>query len=150
MNALQKVRSLIDELQTGMPAPKAAEHWALAGRLMSRLTPDQLAVQHAVDAKDLSALAAIVATLERPPAPAAPEPTFSPDELDRALKAFKHRLKVSRLADESRLGNRYTTGGRKSEIDAMMPPSEFPAEIWKVLARAGKIKDTGHGFYAEL
>ncbi len=149
MNALQKARSLIDTLRAEPNSPKADEHWALAGRLLSRLTPDQNAVQRAVDTKDLAALDALVGALERPAAPAAAEPTFSTDELERALKAFKHRINVTRLDDESRLGNRYTTGGRKSEIDAIMPPSEFPAAIWKALARAGKIRDAGRGFYAE-
>ena len=34
-----------------------------------------------------------------------------------------------------------------SEIDAIIPPKEFPAEIWKQLARAGALKYTGQGFY---
>ncbi|KAA0217538.1 MAG: hypothetical protein DYG94_01195 [Leptolyngbya sp. PLA3] len=66
-----------------------------------------------------------------------------------ALKAFKKRLKLARLADESRLGGRYTSGGRESQIDAIIPPNEFPAAVWKALEKAGRLKHTGQGFYAE-
>ncbi len=66
------------------------------------------------------------------------------------MRAYTKRLKLARLADESRLGNRYTTGGRKSAIDAIIPPEEFPPEVWKALALAGKLRDTGGGFYAPV
>lgn len=71
----------------------------------------------------------------------------SPEELKRALKAFRKRLKLTRLDDESRLGNRYVTGGRKSAIAAIMPPREYPKAVWDVLVAQGKLKDTGQGFY---
>ena len=73
---------------------------------------------------------------------------FPVHDLDHALKAFNKSLKVMRLADESRLGGRYTSGGRKSAIDAIRPPEEFPKEIWDALVRAGKLRAEGPGFYA--
>ncbi|MCB9846250.1 MAG: hypothetical protein H6811_09720 [Phycisphaeraceae bacterium] len=81
--------------------------------------------------------------------PAAPPPDVPRDQMDAALKAFRKRLKLGRLADESRLGGRYTSGGRASNIDAILPPDEFPPEVWKALEHAGKLKHTGQGFYAE-
>ncbi|HHN77823.1 MAG TPA: hypothetical protein ENK11_03985 [Phycisphaerales bacterium] len=91
----------------------------------------------------------MVSALEHP-APKRDEPAVevSEDEMAHALKAFRKRLKVLRLADESKLGGRYTSGGRKSKIDAIEPPREFGPEVWKALAKAGKLKDTGGGFYA--
>ncbi len=44
--------------------------------------------------------------------------------LKRALKAFRKKLKLMRLEDESRLGNRYTTSGRSSNITAITPPPD--------------------------
>jgi len=81
-----------------------------------------------------------------------PDATPSPDspsndELKRALKAFKKRLKVTRLDDESRLGYGGMSGGNKSEITAITPPNQYPAEIWQELANRGKLKHVGHGLY---
>ncbi|MBC6953582.1 MAG: hypothetical protein DYG93_08295 [Leptolyngbya sp. PLA2] len=77
-------------------------------------------------------------------------PNIPEETLKSAMRAYTKRLKLARLADESRLGNRYTTGGRKSAIDAIIPPEEFPPEVWKALARSGKLRDTGGGFYAPV
>jgi hypothetical protein len=63
------------------------------------------------------------------------------------MKAFRKRLKLTRLDDESRLGSRYVTGGRKSAIAAIMPPREYPREIWDTLVAQGKLRYTGQGFY---
>lgn len=76
-------------------------------------------------------------------------PAGIPDEeLKRALTAFKKRLKLTRLDQESRLGGgRPTTSGKKSDIAAIIPPNQFPREVWKELAARKQIKDMGGGFY---
>ena len=43
-------------------------------------------------------------------------------ELKRALQAFKKRLKLMKLDDESRTGGRQMSGGFKSGIMAISPP----------------------------
>jgi hypothetical protein len=68
----------------------------------------------------------------------------------RALKAFRKRLKLTRLDDESRLGNRYVTGGRHSAIMAILPPREYPPAVWAALVAQGKLRDAGNGFYELL
>lgn len=67
--------------------------------------------------------------------------------LKSAMKAFRKRLKLTKLDDESRLGNRAMTGGRKSEIAAIMPPREYPKEVWDELVRQGKLRNAGGSFY---
>lgn len=80
------------------------------------------------------------------PSPTTPPPT--PEQLKSALKAFRKRLKLTRLDDESRLTSRNPmSAGKKSEIAAILPPREFPREVWQELARQGKLRDTGRGFY---
>jgi hypothetical protein len=76
-------------------------------------------------------------------------PAQIPEEtLKAALTAFKKRYKLTRLDDESKLGGgRPITGGKKSAIMGIVPPREFPIAVWQELARQGKIKDTGGGFY---
>lgn len=153
MNVLQKLRQLAADARR--PGPGAGEAWALAERLLARLPADRAEAARVVRDRDADALAALIDALERgvapasqnaPPAPQTPE--FSAQELERAFRAFRKRLEITRLDEESRLGNRQLTGGRKSEIDAIVPPREFPDAVWKALARAGRLKDTGQGFYA--
>jgi hypothetical protein len=67
--------------------------------------------------------------------------------LKAALKAFKKRLKLTRLDDESALRGGHTTSGRSSSIFAITPPNDFPAEVWEELARQGKLKKAGRGTY---
>jgi hypothetical protein len=71
----------------------------------------------------------------------------TPENLKAAFKAFKKRLKLTRLDDESRLGGRYTSGGRDSSIVAITPPSEFPQPVWDELVKQGKLRYMGHGTY---
>ena len=43
------------------------------------------------------------------------------DELKKALKAFKKRMKLTRLDDDSKLGHSPLTGGKKDQIVAIQP-----------------------------
>ena len=78
-----------------------------------------------------------------------PQPQGSPtsEELKQALKAFKKRLKLTRLDAESQITANPLTSGRKSEIVAITPPVQFPTAVWEELARQGKLKRSGHGMY---
>ncbi len=70
-----------------------------------------------------------------------------PANLKRAMKAFRKRLKLTRLDEESKLGGRYVSSGRQSSIVAIMPPHQYPDEVWQALVAQGKLKDAGNGFY---
>ena len=78
------------------------------------------------------------------PSPAAP---LDPEELKRALKAFKKRLKLTRLDAESGLGGGKMTGGKSSGIVAITPPDQYPRAVWEELVRQGKLKSASHGMY---
>jgi hypothetical protein len=71
----------------------------------------------------------------------------SKDELKAAFKAFKKRLKLTRLEEESQLTRRPTTSGRASEIVAITPPNQFPQAVWDELVKQGRLKNAGHGMY---
>jgi hypothetical protein len=79
--------------------------------------------------------------------PASPGEPPSPEELKRAYKAFKKRLKLSRLDEESQLSRRPVTGGKPSGIVAITPPNQFPQAVWDELVRQGKLKRAGQGTY---
>ena len=76
-------------------------------------------------------------------------PTQPPshEELKRALKAFKKRLKLTRLDAESKLNYGPTTSGKASGIVAITPPGQFSQGVWDALVQQGKLKPAGHGTY---
>ena len=82
---------------------------------------------------------------EPQPSPASNPPT--PEVLRNALKAFKKRLKLSRLDDESSLGHGPMSSGKSSGIVAITPPNQYPRLVWDELVAQGKLKYTGQGMY---
>lgn len=68
-------------------------------------------------------------------------------QLRNAFKAFKKRLKLTRLDDESALGVGPLSGGGKSGVVAIRPPDRYPPEIWEALVEQGKLRRAGHGLY---
>jgi hypothetical protein len=87
-------------------------------------------------------------TAESPNDPG-PAPGDGPDptQLRNALKAFKKRLKLTRLDDESRLGHGAMSSGGKSGIVAITPPTQYPQAVWDELVRQGKLRRAGYGTY---
>lgn len=79
----------------------------------------------------------------------APVPSNEPssDELRNALKAFKKRLKLTRLDAESSLGRGPLSGGKSSGIVAITPPHQYPRAIWDALVAQGRLKYAGQGTY---
>lgn len=69
------------------------------------------------------------------------------EELKKALKAFKKRLKLARLDQESKLTSRALTGGHRSDIAAIQPPNDWGRDVWEALAERGDLKRAGPGFY---
>ena len=71
---------------------------------------------------------------------------LSPEVLKRALKAFKKRLKLTALDEDSRLGRGAFSGGTQG-VCAVQPPNQYPDEVWDELVRQGKLRNIGHGLY---
>ena len=69
------------------------------------------------------------------------------DEMKKALKAFKKRLKLTRLDEESKLGRGPMSSGGKEKVMSIQPPTGFGREIWEELADKGLLKRDGVGFY---
>lgn len=82
------------------------------------------------------------------PGSASPTPPTRDQVLKSAFNAFKKRYKVTKLDQESKIsGHRAMTGGNNSGLAGIIPPREFPADVWQELAKQGRIKDFGGGFY---
>ena len=71
---------------------------------------------------------------------------ITPAVIKSAMKAFKKRLKLTVLDDDSRLGRGALSGGHTG-VFAIRPPSQFSREVWEELCRQGKLRDSGHGIY---
>jgi hypothetical protein len=72
----------------------------------------------------------------------------SPQELKQALKAFKKRLKLTRLDAESKLGVGPMSSGPGWGVVAIQPPDQYPRAVWDELVRQGKLKNASHGMYS--
>ena len=70
----------------------------------------------------------------------------TPQELKQAFKAFKKRLKLTQLDEESKLGGGPLSHGR-ARIVAITPPNQFPPAVWEELVKQGKLKKAGGGMY---
>ena len=68
------------------------------------------------------------------------------EDMKKALKAFRKRMKMTQLDEDSRLGHSPLTGA-KSKIVSMQPPAGFGKEVWEELANKGFLKRDGVGFF---
>lgn len=79
-----------------------------------------------------------------------PDGTFTKETLQRAMKALKKRLKVTRLDDMSKLGRDPMSKGGNSGIVAVKPPPQYPLEVWQALEAKGRVKSDRNGLYEIL
>ena len=68
-------------------------------------------------------------------------------ELKDAFKAFKKRLKLTQLDEDSKVSQRPTTSGGSTAIVAIAPPNQFGKAVWDELVKQGKLKKAGQGMY---
>jgi hypothetical protein len=71
----------------------------------------------------------------------------TPQEVKAAFKAFKKRLKVTRLDAESKIAGGPLSGGQRSLIVSIQPPYGFTQAVWDELVKQGKLKPAGSGTY---
>lgn len=74
-----------------------------------------------------------------------PDGTFTKETLQRAIKALKKRLKLTRLDDESRVGHDPMSRGDRSAVVAVRPPAQYPPEVWLALEAKGRVRIDRHG-----
>jgi hypothetical protein len=72
---------------------------------------------------------------------------LTPQYLKQAMKAFKKRLKLTRLDEESGLAGGPFSKGHGSDIVAIEPPRQYPREVWEKLVEQGKLRHAGGGMY---
>ena len=72
-------------------------------------------------------------------------PEWDKAVLKRALKAYRKRLKIMRLDDESSGSRNPLSRGESSSILGIHPPEQYAGEIWEMLVAQGKLRDVGGG-----
>jgi hypothetical protein len=127
---------------------RAASEWTQVYKLLQKTDAPSVRATHVVGRRDVVGLAEILDQLR---APAATPPLADAPDAEtcrRALRAFRKRLALTRLDDESRIGSHSPLSkGADSSIAAIIPPSEWPASVWQELVRQGRLRYIGHGFY---
>lgn len=123
---------------------------ALQKRLLgSTLPPGDIAA--VVMRRDTSGLDVLIARLrgQVTKAPAKPTIDESIEEqvLRDAMKAFRKRLKLTKLDHESKLGRSPLSTGRGADFESILPPHQFPQAVWETLTARGELTSTGRGFY---
>lgn len=128
---------------------RASGEWKQVHKLLDKAGLPAGRATHVVGMRDLAALNEIIEQLRAPigPAEAAPDEAPSDETLKKALKAFRKRLKLTILDEESKLGHSPLSKGADASNPSMVPPHEWPEAVWRELARQGKLRDIGHGFY---
>lgn len=140
------------ELATVEPGA-AGPLWGAVHKLLLKSPASPADAARVITTRDVAALDRLlrelrgeaVAPVEE--APEAPTIDVPADEKKKAMRAFRKRLKLTRLDHESKLGVGPMTGGKKAAFDGIMPPREFPAEVWAALVADGKLRALGQGFY---
>ena len=151
---LESMDEIITQLRAAADPHLAAPLWGRAHKTLLKSAVDKGHLSQVIMRRDVDELASLV-TFLRNGGKGKPEPAESTDnkipEIDAstlraAMRAFRKRLKLTRLDDESRINVNPLTAGSKSKITAIQPPYEFPPEVWQALVQAGELKDAGRGF----
>jgi hypothetical protein len=166
-----KLATIVSDLAITHSDKERGRLWAKAKEFLAKTSANPARVQKLLTEKNLEELARVVnelsnakpGTADKPAQPASAAAPgagqaegqavgggatpIAPETLKAALTAFKKRLKLTVLNDESRLAPRPMTGGKRSEISAIIPPDQFPREVWDALVQQGKLRYTGQGFF---
>jgi hypothetical protein len=140
-----KLQELLAAIKGFADPRRAGDQWKQAYRLLQKTDLPPGRVTGAVGMRDVACLTALIDQLQAPP----PAPADVPDEdvCRKALQAFRRRLDLTVLDEESKLGRGPLSKGAGGGVHAIVPPAEWPRSVWDELARRDLIRHIGHGLY---
>ena len=151
MSSDPDVVAKLDELAAaigGYDDPRRAPaEWKQVYKLLGKTDVPPGRVTAVVGMRNVAGLSEILDRLRAPEA-APPGDAPSPEDCKRALRAFRKRLALTVLDEESTLGRSPLTKGASRDAAAIVPPTDWPDAIWQELVRQGKLRCIGHGLYA--
>ncbi len=143
----------LDELTTAIQAyddpRRASDEWKQVYKLLQKTDLPANRLTHVVGMRNVAQLTELIDQLRNPSSAPPPDPD-APDAhtCKLAMRAFRKRLALTRLDEESRISNRSPlTKGADSKMASIIPPNEWPDSVWQELVRQGKLRYIGHGFY---
>ena len=125
---------------------RASGEWKQVFKLLQKTPLPAGRVAHVTGMRDVGLLAELVDQLRQPEA-AAPSEAPSEETCRKAFQAFRKRLKLTVLDEESKLGRSPLSKGSDGSAAAIVPPDEWPDAVWQELARQGKLHYVRDGFY---
>ena len=154
MTDAAKTTTELEELMTairGFDDPRRATgEWKHVYRLLQKTELPPARVTHVVGMRDVAGLADLIGQLGAPAEAAptdAPADAPSADTCRKAMRAFRKRLSLTILDEESKLGRGPLSKGSGAGSAALVPPREWPESVWQELVRQGKLRYIGHGLY---
>ena len=127
--------------------------WGQAHKLLIKTKADSTRSAKIIASRDIDDLIHLVHVMQGIEEEHSDDPIDEPSEaidhevLKQALKAFRKRLKLTKLDHESRLGVGPMSSGREADFDAIVAPHEFKENVWLELTRTGQLESLGRGFY---
>ena len=167
---IKELDAALAKLESTDPAA-AGPHWGAMHKLLLKAKVDPQALMRIVGARDLAELKRAVARAKGEEVPeaaagegagngaastdaaesassAAHTPDIELPVLQDALRMFRKRLKLMQLDADSKIGHGPMSGTGQHRIQSMVPPRDFPIAVWEALARMGKLRREGDGFYS--
>jgi hypothetical protein len=142
------------EIRTGLSAERTGPEWGAIQKAMVKAGIDSSQVARAVAGRDLELIDRLIDHQENPELPVEPSqpevepgPEIPDDVLRDAMRAFRKRVKLTKLDHESKLARSPLSSGKSADFEAILPPNQFPSEVWWALAARGDLESTGGGFY---
>jgi hypothetical protein len=128
---------------------RASSEWKQVYKLLQKTDIRPGRITSMVGMRDVPGLTQAIEELSAPESDAPAAPTDAPDAetCKKAFKAFRKRVSLTKLDDDSKLGRSPLSKGASKGALAITPPMEWPTEVWRELARQGKLRDVGHGMY---
>ena len=140
-----KLEELVTTIRGYDDPRRAVGEWKQAYRLLQKTELPPGRVTGVVGMRDVAGLAALIDQLR---APAAAVEAPDAETCRKAIQAFRKRLSLTVLDEQSKLGHSPLTKGADSGVPAaLVPPKEWPESVWQELVRQGRLRYIGHGFY---
>ncbi len=143
-----------DEIRSTLSAERVGPEWGVMQRLLAKAGAESSTIARAVATRDLELIDRLIAKIrdpeldiDPPEAPTGETPEIPEDVLRDAMRAYRKRVKLTRLDHESKLARSPLSSGKDADFDAIIPPNQFPPEVWRALADRGELESTGQGFY---
>lgn len=143
---LAKLDELLAALRAKPDPRRAVDEWKQVYKLLQKTEIAEGRITGVVGMRNVAGLAEMLEELKAP----APAPAEAPDmdTCRAAMHAFRKRLSLTVLDEESKLGRGpLSKGAADPSTRAITPPDEWPLAVWQELVRQGKLKYIGHGFY---